>query len=174
MNYPSDLSDAQWEKVAPFFSRLDPRGAREKHSERRVVEAILYRLREGCRWRALPHDFPPYDTVHDHFSRWQKRGVWQEAVQVLGTRWRELTLGRARRAPRHAILDSQSVKSAAEGAARGFHGGKKIKGRSRHVAIDSQGTLLAVHVTGANKADGAEAAAVMVRAVERIPSSMFE
>ena len=89
---------------------------------------------------------------------------------MLGTRWRELTLGRARRAPRHAILDSQSVKTAAEGEARGFHGGKKIKGRSRHVAIDSQGTLLAVHVTAANKADGAEAAAVMVQAVERHPS----
>ena len=170
MSYPSDLSDAQWEKVAPFFARPDPRGAREKHPKRRVVEAILYRLREGCRWRALPHDFPPYDTVHDHFSRWQARGVWQEAVLVLGTRWREVSLGRARRAPRHAILDSQSVKSAAAGEARGFHGGKKIKGRSRHVAIDSAGTLLAVHVTGANKADGAEAGAVMGQACERHPS----
>lgn len=75
---------------------------------------------------------------------------------MLGTRWREVTLG-------HAILDGQSVETTAEGEARGFHGGKKIKGRSRHVAIDSQGTLPAVHVTGANKADGAEAGAVMVR-----------
>ena len=103
-----------------------------------MVEACLYRLREGCRWRALPHDFPPWDTVRDHFSRWQERGVWQEAVAVLGTRWREVELGRSRRTPRQAILDSQSVKSAAEGEERGFHGGKKIKGRSRHVAVDSQ------------------------------------
>ena len=170
MSYPSDLSDAQWEKIAPFFARPDPRGARPKYAVRRVVEAIFYRLREGCRWRALPHDFPPYDTVHDHYQRWQARGVWQEAVLVLGTRWREVALGRGRRLPRHAILDSQSVKSAAEGQARGFHGGKKIKGRSRHVAVDSQGTLLAVHVTAANKADGAEAGAVMTQAVERHPS----
>ena len=170
MKYPSDLSDAQWQKIEPFFARPDPRGARPKYSVRRVVEAILYRLREGCRWRALPHDFPPWDTVYDHWRRWQKRGVWQQAVLVLGTRWREVTLGRARRAPRHAILDSQSVKTAAEGEERGFHGGKKIKGRSRHVAVDSQGTLLAVRVTAANKADGAEAAAVMVQAVERHPA----
>ena len=170
MSYPSDLSDAQWEKIAPFFARPDPRGAREKYSKRRVVEAILYRLREGCRWRALPHDFPPYDTVFDHWQRWQERGVWREAVAVLGVRWREVEFGRGRRAPRHAILDSQSVKTAAEGEARGFHGGKQVKGRSRHVAIDSQGTLLAVHVTAANQADGAEAGAVMVQACERHPA----
>ena len=170
MSYPSDLSDGQWQKIEKFFARPDARGAREKHSKRRVVEACFYRLREGCRWRALPHDFPPWSTVASHCRLWRKRGVWQEAVLVLGTRWREVSLGRSRRAPRHAILDSQSVKTAAEGAERGFHGGKKIKGRSRHVAIDSQGTLLAVHVTAANKADGAEAAAVMVQAVERHPS----
>ena len=170
MSYPSDLSDAQWEKIASFFARPDPRGAREKYPKRRVVEACLYRLREGCRWRALPHDFPPYDTVHDHFQRWQERGVWQEAVAVLGTRWREVELGRARRAPRPAILAPPSVKSAAVGDARGFHGGKKIKGRSRHVAIDSQGTLLAVHVTAANQADGAEAGTVMGQVCERHPS----
>ena len=72
---------------------------------------------------------------------------------MLGPRWREVSLGRTRRAPRHAILDSRSVKTAAEGEERSFHGGKKIKGRSHHMAIDSQGTLLAVHVTTANKAD---------------------
>ena len=155
----SDLSDAQWEKIESFFARSDLRRAREKYPKRRVVEACLYRRREGCRWRALPHDFPPYDTVFDHWQRWQERGVWQEAVAVLGTRWREQELGRA---PRHAILDSQSVKRAAEAKARGFQGGKKIKGRSRHVAINSRGTLLAVHVCAANKADGAAVAAVMV------------
>ena len=169
MSYPSDLSDAQWEKIEGFFARPDPRGAREKYPKRRVVEAILYRLREGCRWRALPHDFPPYATVHDHWQRWQQRGVWQEAVLVLNTRWREVSLGRGRRAPRHAILDSQSVKTAAEGEARGFHGGKMIKGRSRHVAVDSQGTLLAVHVTAAHASDSSQAGAVMAQAKASYP-----
>ena len=82
-------------------------------------------------------------------------------------RWREVKPGRARTAPRQAIPASQS---AAEGQERGFHGGKRVKGRLRHVVIDSQGTLLAVQVTTANKADGAQASAVMVQAVEGHPS----
>ena len=105
----------------------------------------------------------------DHFWRWKKRGVWAAAVQVLNTRGREVALGRGRRAPRHAILDSQSVKTAAEGEARGFHGGKMIKGRSRHMAVDSQGTLLAVHVTAANASDSSQAGAVMAQAKATYP-----
>ena len=135
VSYPSDLTDKQWRRLERFFERPDPRGARSKYPKRRVVEAVLYRLREGCRWRALPHDFPPWDTVYDHWQRWQKRNVWSEAVAVLGRRRREVSLGRGRRAPRHAILDSQAVKNAAEGEARGLHGGKKVKGRSRYVAV---------------------------------------
>ena len=96
--------------------------------------------------------------------------MWIEAVQVLNTHWREEELGRSRRAPRHAILDSQSVKTAGEGEARGFHGGKMIRGRSRHLAVDSQGTLLAVHVTAANKSDSAQAGAVMAQAKDSYPS----
>ena len=169
MSYPSDLSDEQWALLEPFFGRPDPRGAREKHARRRVVEACLYRLREGCRWRALPHDFPGWSTVADHWRRWKKRGVWAQAVQVLNLHGRQAELGRGRRAPRHAILDSQSVKTAAEGEARGFHGGKRIKGRSRHVAVDSQGTLLAVHVTAANASDSSQAGAVVAQAKAAYP-----
>lgn len=169
MSYPGDLSDEQWSLIEPFFAQLDPRGGKPKYKRRRVVEAILYRLREGCRWRALPHDFSPYDSVHDHWQGWQKRGVWQQTVPVLNVRWRETKLERSRRAPRHAILDSQSIKTAAEGEARGFHGGKKIKGRSRHVAVDSQGTLLAVHVTAANASDPSQAGSVMTQAKQNNP-----
>ncbi len=89
---------------------------------------------------------------------------------MLTTCWREQELGRGRRAPRHAILDSQSVKSAAEGEARGFHGGKQIKGRWRHMAVASQGTLLAVHVTAANASDSSQAGTVMAQASERVAS----
>ena len=169
MSYPSDLSDAQWALIESFFGRLDPRGAKPKHERKRMVEACLYRLREGCRWRALPHDFPGWSTVASHFRLWRRRGVWAQAVLVLNTHWRGQELGRGRRAPHHAILDSQSVKSAAEGEAHGFHGGKKIKGRSRHVAVDSQGTLLAVSVTAANVSDSSQAGAVMVQAKETYP-----
>ena len=128
MSYPSDLSDAQWVMIEPVFARSDPRGARSKYPKRRVVEAILYRLREGCRWRALPHDFPPWDTVYDHWQRWKERGVWAGAVLVLNPRHREEKLGRGRRAPRHAILDSQSVKTAAKGRGPRLSRGQKDPG----------------------------------------------
>ena len=114
MNDWADLA-AQWGIEAGYFDVRGQRRDADGEAVRRVVEALLYRLREGCRWRALPHDFPPYDTVHDHWQRWKKRGVWQEAVLVLNTRCREEKLGRGRRAPRHAILDSQSVKTTESG-----------------------------------------------------------
>ena len=97
-------------------------------------------------------------------------GVWQEAVVVLNLAWRQRKLGRPRRRPRHALLESQSVKRAAEGPARGFHGGKQLKGRRRHVAVDSRGTLLAVRVTAANRAERPEAGAVMAQAKETYPT----
>ena len=170
MSYPSDLSDEQWQVIQHFFARPDPRGAREKHAKRRLVEACFYRLREGCRWRALPRDFPGWSTVASHSRLWRARGVWAQAVRVLNAYARQKALGRGRRAPRHAILDSQSVKTAAEGEARGFHGGKMIKGRSRHVAVDSQGTLLAVHVTAANASDSSQAGVVMTQAKDAYPT----
>ena len=97
MSYPSDLSDKEWEKLEQCFAQSDPCGAGAKYPKRQVVETIVYRLRGGCRWWVLPHDFPPWDTVYDHWRRWQKRGLWQGAVAVLGIRWREV-------APRHAIV----------------------------------------------------------------------
>jgi len=107
MSCPSDLTDAPWALAEKLFVRPDPRGQRERHAKRRVVEAILYVLREGCRWRALPHDFPPWATLYDHFRRWRRRAVWAEAVRVLNPAWRQRALGRARRAPRRAILEAR-------------------------------------------------------------------
>lgn len=88
MSYPSDLSAEQWTLIESFFERPDPRGAKPVHERKRMVEACLYRLREGCRWRALPKDFPGWSTVADHWRRWKARGVWAQAVLVLNTRYR--------------------------------------------------------------------------------------
>ena len=163
--YPSDLSDAQWEAIKPFVERPDPRGNPGKHDKRRVVEAILYVAREGCRWRSLPHDFPPWETVYDHFRRWQERGVWEELAAALARADRR----RAGREPEPsvALIDSQSVKSAGSGEERGFHGGKQVKGRSRHVVTDTGGRILAVRVTSAQKGDSPEAGPVLAQAKER-------
>ncbi len=126
---------------------------------------------EGCRWRALPHDFPPWDTVYDHWRRWQKRGVWPEAVAVLGIRWGEGALGRGRRALRHAILDRQSVQDRRRG--RGTWPARKARGSKAARATGpstARTRCWPCTVCAANKADGAEAGAVMVQACERHPS----
>src|SRR5215210_6351154 len=163
--YPSDLSDAQWRAIEPFMARPDPRGNPGKHDKRLMVNAILYVAREGCRWRSLPHDFPPHQTVYDHFRRWRERGVWEQLAETLA-RADRLRSGREPQ-PSVAIIDSQSVKSASSGEERGFHGGKKIKGRSRHVVTDTAGRVLAVRVTSARKGDSSEAGATLSQARER-------
>jgi putative transposase len=164
-SYPSDLSDAQWRVIEPFVGRPDPRGNPGKYEKRSVVNAILYVAREGCRWRSLPVNFPPWEVVYDHFRRWRERGVWEELAQVLARADRRRS-GRET-APSVAIIDSQSVKTAGSGEERGFHGGKKVKGRSRHVVTDTGGRVLALRVTSARKGDSTEAGPTLSQAKER-------
>jgi transposase len=82
---PSDLSDEEWSYLEPLVLAPNPRrmGTPATHSRREIVNAIRYVLRSGCSWRALPHDFPPYTTVHDYFSAWQKSGLWEKTNNEL-------------------------------------------------------------------------------------------
>jgi putative transposase len=117
-----------------------------------VLDAIFYLLKTGCQWRNLPKDFPPWQTVFYHFTRWRKRGVWFKAHEALRLDTRE---NEGRDAdPSGAIIDSQSVKITAEGAHfSGFDGNKKIKGRKRHLLVDTLGLLLSVYTSPANTGD---------------------
>jgi putative transposase len=124
--YTSDLSDGQWQVLEPLLTRSDPRGAVARHSKREVVNAIFYVLDNGIKWRNLPRHFPPWQTVYDHFRRWNQRGLWAHVLEVLQSRVR-LKLGRAPQ-PSLAIIDAQSVKTIHRGEARGFDGGKKNQG----------------------------------------------
>lgn len=166
--YPSDLSDEQWRAVEPFVKRSDPRGNPGRHDRRTVLNAILYVLRGGISWRMLPKDFPPFGTVYDHFRRWNVRGIWAELNATL-TQASRLKAGREAQ-PSVGIIDSQSVKTSGPGAERGFHGGKRIKGRSRHIVTDTAGRVLALRVSAANRSDSAEAGAPMAQALERFPT----
>ncbi len=75
--YPSNLCDQEWSEIEHFFRRSDPRGAKSIHSKHTIVNAVLYVVKSGCQWRMLPHDFPPWQSVYDHYRRWNQRGIWQ-------------------------------------------------------------------------------------------------
>ena len=124
--YPSDLTDSEWALIAGFFARPDPRGNPGKYAKRDVVNAILYVVKGGIPWRMLPLDFPPWDTVYDHYRRWNQRGVWEHALDALNEQARHKQ-GRAKH-PTYALIDSQSVKTQYASADRGFDGGKKDQG----------------------------------------------
>ena len=112
--YPSDLTDAQWKRVAPLFPKKTTRRGRPRTaSYREILNAILYLLRTGCAWRLLPHDFPHWKTVYTYFRLWRLQGLWER----IHDRLREATRREAgrQRSPSAAIIDSQSVKTTEKG-----------------------------------------------------------
>jgi putative transposase len=111
--YPGDLTDRQWARLEPYLPPPKPGGRPRTTDVREVVDAILYVLRNGVVWRALPHDFPPWETVYYYFNTWRRAGVWEQAHDALRERVRT-TAGRAA-TPSAAILDSQSVKTTEKG-----------------------------------------------------------
>src|SRR5581483_6852981 len=149
--YPSDLTDEQWAVLEPLVPPAWPGGRPRKTDMREVVNALFYHAREGCTWRALPHDFPPWRTVYNYFRWWSWDGTWQKILDALRPQLRAQA-GREP-TPRVACIDSQSVKTAQGGEQVGTDGGKKVRGRKRHVVVDTLGLLLAVVVTAANVDD---------------------
>jgi transposase len=111
--YPTDLSDAQWRRIAPLVPAPKPGGRPATVSRREIVNAVLYVARQGCTWRALPHDFPPWRTVYHYFRLWRDDGVWQRIHDAVRDDVRQLA-GRDV-SPSAAILDAQSVKTAEKG-----------------------------------------------------------
>lgn len=164
--YPSDLSDREFKFLKKCLPKQKRGGRPLKYERREIANAIFYLVRTGCAWRYLPIDYPCWKTVYHYFREWRRSGLWRR----INRRLRRLL---RKRAGRHtqasaAILDSQSSKTtdtAREGV--GFDGGKLVKGRKRHILVDTLGLLLVVVVHAASVSETAGARLVLAHLEQR-------
>jgi putative transposase len=151
--YLTDLTDAEWELLHPPLlpDAVSHRGRPRRHSVRTILNAIFYVLRTGCAWRFLPRELPAWQTVYYYFRKWRREGTWRFLHALLRERLRR-RLGRDPQ-PSAGIIDSQSVKTTGVGGLCGYDGGKQVKGRKRHLLVDTGGLVLTVSVHPASIMD---------------------
>src|SRR5436189_1439301 len=157
--YPSDVSDDEWSFVAPYLTLMTEDAPQREHSLREVFNGLRWLVRTGAQWRMMPHDLPQWAAVYQQTQRWLKAGVFEAIVDDLRALLR-LAQGRNEE-PSAAIFDSRTLQSTPESGARaGYDGAKRRKGSKVHLAVDTLGHLLALHVTPANDQDRAQVAAL--------------
>jgi len=164
--YPSDLTDEEWERIAPLMPAPGRRGRPREVDFREVINAVRYLVRSGCGWRMLPVHFGAWQTVYGWFRELARRFLFQTIhdIEVMLDRERQ---GREQ-SPSAGVIDSQSIKAPAA-QVRGFDAAKKIVGRKRHIAVDTDGRLLMVNLTPADISDSAGAQTILEGIRKRWP-----
>ena len=153
--YPSDVSDEEWALVAPYLTLLRKDAGQREHALREVFNGLRYVVRSGCQWRLIPHDLPPCLAVYQQAQRWLAAGCFKQLAEDLRAVLR-MAAGRAPD-PSAAVLDSRTLRSSPESGERaGYDGAKPKKGSKLHMAVDTLGHLLALHVTPADADDRAQ------------------
>ncbi len=153
--YPSDVSDDEWAFAAPYLTLMTEDAPQRVHDLREVFNGLRWIVRAGAPWRMMPNDLPPWELVYQQTQRWIKAGVFEAMVHDLRQLLR-LADGRKPQ-PSAAILDSRTLQSSPESGERaGYDGAKRKRGSKVHVAVDTLGHLLALHVTAADQSDRAQ------------------
>lgn len=162
--YPTDLSDAEYAVLEPLRPPSAKRG-RKPTPWRTILNAIFYVLRSGGAWRLLPKCFPPWQTVSEWFRRWRREGLLEKWHEALRAQVRQ-HCGKQRQ-PSAGIVDSQSVKIADQRGVRGYDAGKKVRGRKRHLLVDTLGLVWLVWVSTAAVQDRDGARTLLARLAHR-------
>jgi transposase len=170
--YPSDVSDAEWEFVLPYLCLLPEDAGQREHNLRDVFDALRWLVRSGAQWRYIPKDFPPWAAVYQQTRRWLAAGSFEAIVHDLRAVLR-FAEGRNPE-PTAAVFDSRTIQSTPESGPRaGYDGYKRRRGSKVHMAVDTLGNLLALHVTPADEQDRAQVA-VLAEAVQQVTGESVE
>ena len=154
MSYPSDVSDADWLFLCPYLTLMREDAPQREYPMRELFNAIRYVVKTGCTWRFLPHDFPPWTAVYQQARRWLENGVFEQIAHDLRIIGR--VFAKCEHQPTAVIFDARTMQSTPESGSRaGYDGHKKKNGSKIHMAVDTLGHLLALHVTAANEQERA-------------------
>lgn len=156
--YPTDVSDEEWEFIVPYLTLMREDAPQREHSLREVFNALRWMVRSGCPWRLMPTNMPPWKIVYEQGQRWIRAGVFESMAHDLRVILR-VAVEKRRGQPSAVIIDSRTVQSTPESGARaGYDGHKRRKGSKVHIAVDTLGNLLALKVTAASEQERAQVA----------------